>query len=185
PDGGGIVENMLRGVDALEATAPVLICSVDIPLVTAEAVRDLVARCEAAGAELCYTAVRRDVMEAAFPGSGRSYRPLVEGDLCGGDINWVAPQVIQRNIAFARELTARRKSAWALARLMGPGILARLLVRRLRLRDLERRGGKLLGCTCQAILSPYAELAMDVDKPHHLAVVLRAMERSRGGATAG
>jgi hypothetical protein len=42
---------------------------------------------------------------------------------------------------------------------------------------------KVLGFTCKAIVTPHAEAAMDVDKPHHLDVIRAAWrQRQRAGA---
>ena len=91
----------------------------------------------------------------------------------------VRPAVIKVNMAFIKTLTDERKSAWGLVRAMGPGILLRFLARRLRIEHLERRASRLLSCSCEGIVSPCAELAMDVDKPQHLRTVLTAMKREQ------
>jgi hypothetical protein len=182
PDRGGSIANALSVLDLLETEDHVLLASSDIPLLSAEAVRDFVARSAATGADLCYPAVRREVMEARFPGSGRSFRPLVEGDMAGGDLFFARPVVLRRNAALVQRLSAHRKAALGLARLLGPGILVRFVLRRLRIADLERRVSALFGSSCRAIISPYAELAMDVDHPKHLDVVLRAMDERAGAA---
>ena len=171
-----MVDNALAAVDALQSPDRALMCSTDIPLLTPETVRDFVARCEASGAEFCYSIVGREEMEARFPGSGRSFRPLVDGAFAGGDMSMIGPHVVRRNVDFLRVLTARRKSIWRLVRALGLGIVLRHLTHRLHIRDAEKRAGEILGCSCEAIISPYAELAMDVDKPHQLELVRKAME---------
>lgn len=176
PDRHDIVDNVLAAIDALDTPDRVLMCSTDIPLLTPEAVRDFVTRCEASGADFCYGIVSREVMEARFPGSGRSFRPLVDGAFAGGDLSMIDPDVVLRNVDFARILTARRKSTWRLVKALGFGIILRHLTHCLHIRDAEKRAGKILGCSCQGIISPYAELAMDVDKPHQLQLVREAME---------
>jgi len=174
-----IVDNMLSAIEALGDVEWVLFCSSDIPLLTPEAVRDLLARCEAAPADLYYPIVSREAMESRFPGSGRSFRQLVDGSFAGGDIYLVRPGVLRANADFARILTARRKSGWRLAKALGLRVILGFLTHRLRIAELEAHVGKILHCTCKAIISPYAELAMDVDKPGHLQVVLRAMSGER------
>jgi molybdopterin-guanine dinucleotide biosynthesis protein A len=184
PNHGSIIANLLAGIESLPPAPRVLFCSVDIPLLTAAAVRDLVSRDEECGADFCYAVVRREVMEARFPGSGRSFTKLVDGAFTGGDIHMINPDVVRRNAAFGQALVTQRKSPLGLARVIGLGILLRFLTRRLRLRDLEARVGVVLGCSCRAIPSPFAEVGMDVDKPHHLQVVLRALEaQPRAGAS--
>ena len=175
PNQHSMIENVLAAIDVLDGKERVLLCSTDLPLLTAEAIRDFLSRAEAGEADLCYPIVCQEVMEARFPDSGRSFRNLVDGAFAGGDLFLVAPEVIRNNADFARALSDNRKEAWGLAKAMGPGVILRFLVRRLHIRDLEKRAAKILHCSCKAIISPYAELAMDVDKPQHLAVVLEAM----------
>jgi GTP:adenosylcobinamide-phosphate guanylyltransferase len=179
PNHGDIIDNSLAALDVLGDAEFALFCSTDIPLLTPEAVRDLLARCEASGADLCYPIVSRAVMEARFPGSGRTFQQLVDGVFCGGDMYLVRPKVLRANADFGRTLTARRKSTWRLAKALGVGIILRFLTHRLHIHDLEKRVTKILSCTCKAINVPYAELGMDVDKPHHLQVVLEAMSKGR------
>jgi GTP:adenosylcobinamide-phosphate guanylyltransferase len=175
PNQGSLVANLSAALDALQASDPVLVASTDIPLLTPQAVRDLVERCEGQALDLGYPIVERQVMEAQYPGSGRTFVPLVEGNFAGGDLFYLRPPVFRDNAAMFASLSARRKSAWQLARLMGAAIPLRYALKRLRIRDLERRAQRLLRADCRAIISPFAELAMDVDKPHHLELVRRAL----------
>lgn len=180
PDRGSIVDNCLAALEVHEGDDPVVFCSTDVPLLSPEAINDFLNQCEACDADLCYPIVRREVMEARFPGSGRTFTRLMEGAFCGGDIFRVRPRLVQGNVEFARSLTARRKSPWRLAKIIGLGVALRFATHRLRLLDAERRVSRILGGSCKAIPSAYAELGMDVDKPRHLEVVERAMDQ--GGA---
>lgn len=40
----------------------------------------------------------------------------------------------------------------------------------------EQKASQILGCRGKAIISPSAELGMDVDKPHQLDMVRRILE---------
>lgn len=175
PDQGSAVANVLGALEATQSGGLVAFSSADIPLLTPRAITHFLEACEASGASLCYPIVERSVMETQFPGSGRTFRHTLDGDYCGGDVFGLAPQLAQANLPFLQALSAGRKSAWALARALGPSVVLRLLTRRLCLSALERRFSTILGAPCKAIISPYAEIAMDVDKPHHLQVVSQAL----------
>jgi hypothetical protein len=60
---------------------------------------------------------------------------------------------------------------------IGLSTLVLFLVRRLTVARLEQRVAKVLDIAGKAVELPHAELAMDVDKPHHLDVVRAAFER--------
>jgi len=119
--------------------------------------------------------VERAVMERAFPGSARTYVSLRDGRFCGGDVVLAHVHAVLSRQELLRELMARRKSPLRQARLVGIVPLLKLLSRRLSIAEAERIGGRTLGVRGKAIVSPYAELAMDVDKPHHLAIARRVL----------
>lgn len=176
PDHGGIINNGLAAIEALgNPSGHLLFCTCDIPLLTSTAVQHFVDFAEASGADLCYPIVSREVMEARFPASGRSFRRTADGYFAGGDLSMVRADTVRANVRFANTLTANRKNIWGLVKALGPGIIVRYATRRMHIVDVEQRAGHILRCTCAAIRSPHAEIAMDVDKPHHLHLVQQAM----------
>jgi hypothetical protein len=62
------------------------------------------------------------------------------------------------------------------AAMVGYDTLILLLLRRLTLHAAERRICQRLKLDGHAHLSPYAELAMDVDKPHQFEIIRAALE---------
>jgi len=176
PNHHGIVDNILAATDGMDDATSVLVVSADVPLLTPEAVTDFMQQAELSGGELCYSIVERSVMEKRFPGSGRSFRHSLDGDFAGGDLFRATPGLFRTHSRLARDLAGQRKSAWGLARILGLGIIWRLATRRLTISRLEARASSLLGCPCKAIISQHAELAMDVDKPHQLALVREILE---------
>lgn len=179
-EAGGIVENFMAGVAALERVVPgaerVLLCSTDIPLVDGEMIRYLVDSALATGADVCYTVVRRETMEARFPAAGRSFARLRDGQFAGGDVHLINPAVMGRNRRLVDEVLGARKNHFKQARIIGFRFLFKLLLRRLTIADGERKAESLFGVPCRVIPVRYAELGMDVDKPHQLDLVRAEME---------
>ena len=180
PEAGGIVENFLAGAEALERILPgaerVLLCSTDIPLITGEMIRYLVDTALATGADVCYTVVRRETMEARFPGAGRSFARLRDGQFAGGDVHLANPSALWSNRRLMDDILGARKNNLKQARMLGLGILLKFLFRRLTVADGERKAESILGVPCRVIPVRYAELGMDVDKPHQLDLVRAEME---------
>ena len=176
---GKLLDNVLVGLQRLIALNPqaelALIVGGDVPLLTPEMVRYFIDACLAVEADLHYPVVERAVMEGRFPGSARTFVPLREGRFCGGDIIMVRVDVALAQQELIRDLLARRKSPWQQARLIGVSTLIKLLLRRLSIAGAERAGSRALGIRGKAIISPYAELGMDVDKPHHLAIARQTL----------
>jgi len=185
-DQGGLIDNALTGIRRAReldpASAFALLASVDIPGLTTEMVDWRVRTGLEAAADFDYIAVERGVMEARYPGSNRSYVKIRGHELCGGDLN-----VARTSLAARRELweklVASRKSALKQAALLGFDTLFLLLTRQLTMPLAERLVSRSLGLQARLHLAPYAELAMDVDKPHQLAILRQDLaSKARGHA---
>jgi hypothetical protein len=174
------VDHLLAGTDAFPgqedpATAPILVASADIPLLTTEMVDYFIDACLPVDADVYYSVVERSVMEGRFPGAGRTFVRLGDGSFAGGDLLMLRPSVIRTNRQLFRELSASRKSPWQMIRLLGLGMIVRFLTRSLTVAQAEQKASQILGCRGKAIISPFAELGMDVDKPHQLDMVCRLL----------
>lgn len=66
--------------------------------------------------------------------------------------------------------------------MIGYGTLALLLAGRLSLESAIERVTKRLGISGNAHIAPFAEVAMDVDKPHQLEIMRRDLEHGREAA---
>jgi hypothetical protein len=152
-----------------------LFVSGDMPLLTSESVDWFIGACFEAQADLFYPVVEQRLMEERFAGADRTYVPLREGRYCGGDLVMTRVDVALAQQALLRELMEQRKNPWQQARLIGLVPLIKLLSRRLTLAEAERIAGSALGVRGKVVVSPYAELAMDVDKPHHLEIARREL----------
>ena len=121
--------------------------------------------------DLCYCSIDRSVMEARFPGSGRSYIHFRDRVVCGGDLTVVDAGILAGGNHIWRRLIDGRKSALRMALAVGIDVLVLLLCRRLGVDDLIRVAQTRLGISGRVIHSPYAELGMDVDKPYQFDLV--------------
>jgi molybdopterin-guanine dinucleotide biosynthesis protein A len=180
PDQGSLFGNLLAGVDTLLQLDPgarqMAVCSGDIPLIEPFMVDDFIALCGDASVDVYYAIVERSVMEARFPGSRRSYVHLSDGEFAGGDIFVARPEIAYSRRQLWTELTDMRKHALRQARRVGVRTLIRLLLRRLSLAEAERRASIAFEVIGRAVVAPYPELGMDVDKPHQYMICQR--ERS-------
>src|SRR3990170_5899214 len=173
-DHGGAVPNALAGVERAlavdPATSHVLLTSCDVPAVTAEMIDWRVRVGLEAAADFDYLAIERSVMEQRYPGSRRTYTLLRGTQVCGGDINMAHVRLAQ-NARFIERLTAARKSPLRMASLIGWNVLFLFLTRQLTIESGEKLVSRNLGIHTRIHLCPYAELGMDVDKPHQLEIL--------------
>lgn len=178
PNQGNLLANVAAAIKELGPVKRAIFSSADIPLLNPEAVKDFVERCEAADVDLGYAVVERSVMEDRFPGSGRSFRPLKDGHFAGGDLSLVNPEVIARNMDYIESFSSTRKSGLQTARAVGLGLAVRFLLRSLTLEYAEKRVEELLQCTCKAIITPFPEVGMDVDRVQQYHLVCSMLESS-------
>ena len=177
PDQGSLFGNLLAGVEALLARNPeahqMVVSTADIPLIEPPMVDDLIGRCGDPAVDVCYTIIERKAMEARFPDSRRTYVHLSDGDYAGGDIFVARPEIVYANRQLWIELVSSRKHALRQARRVGIRALIRLLLRRLSLAEAEQRASAAFGIVARAVVAPYPELGMDVDKPGQYAICRR------------
>ena len=169
---GRMLANIVAGVSkALEINKRnkyVLVVSSDIPTIKPEMVDWLVRTCMETKDDLYYGVCPRNVMEARFPDSRRTYTHLKDMDVCGADINITHVRMTTEHLDMWESLIGSRKSPLKQASVIGFGTLFALFTRRLTLDDAVRRVCDRIGIKGRAIVWPYAEPCMDVDKPSQL-----------------
>ena len=166
---GDLVSNITVAAQKLlenGASSPyALVMASDVPTVQPEILDWLTGQVEQAASDLVYTVVAREVMESRFPDSHRSYIKLKDVAVCGGDINAIRLEKINYDNPIWRRLVDTRKNALKQASLLGFDTLFLVLIRALTLAQTESRVCRKMGIAGKLLLSPYAEIAMDVDKP--------------------
>ncbi|MBK8984972.1 MAG: nucleotidyltransferase family protein [Chloroflexi bacterium] len=181
PDHGSLVGNIIAGLTWARQRRPgvtaVLGASADVPLLTGPMVDELVAMCQPFDAGLYYTYATREIMEKRFPHSNRTFVKLKGMEISGGDIGIMNPATIDNNEELFDALANARKHAWKIARVVGFGLLLKFLFRRLGIKEIEEEGRRVLGVPIRAVSLPYAEMAMDADKPHQVEMLRAELEK--------
>jgi GTP:adenosylcobinamide-phosphate guanylyltransferase len=182
PDQGGMLQNILAGTQFLVESDPkadyLLSVSADIPAIRAEMVDWTITAALESEHDVYYSLIPKLVMETRFPGSRRSFVRLRDQEVCGGDLNVFRASMVNKDHEIWERIISARKNAVRQAALIGFDTLFLLLLRRLTTQGAVKRVGKRLGLRGRALISPYAELGMDVDKPYQLEI-LRADLASR------
>ena len=183
PDQGSMVRNILYGLKLLvqegHRDEPVLLVSGDVPAVTGEILDWVVENARRLGRQAIYHVVTREAMERRFPGVKRTYVKLRDLEVCGADVNVAHTRLAGREDDLWERIHAARKKPWKQAALIGWDTLLRLLLRRLTLEEAVRRVRERLNLDATAVVSPYPEMAMDVDKPEHVRIMEDYLRRSR------
>lgn len=169
---GRMLSNIVAGVKkSLELDRKskyVLVVSSDIPGVKPEMVDWLVETCLQTQDDLYYGVCPRDVMESRYPDSKRTWTHLKDMDVCGADMNITHIRMATEHLDLWEQVIGTRKSPLRLASIVGFGTLFKLATRQLTLEEAVSRVSERIGIKGRAIVWPYAEPCMDVDKPHQL-----------------
>ncbi|HEY3344785.1 MAG TPA: nucleotidyltransferase family protein [Anaerolineaceae bacterium] len=174
-DQGNMIANIKAGVDELFKTHPstqqVLAISSDIPTITSPMVDWMIQTVLESDDDVYYNVIERSVMERRFPNSRRTYTHLKELEVCGGDLNAIRASVATPENSLYARLIEARKNPIRQASILGFDTLLLLLLRQVSLEQAAVLVSKRLGINGRAILCPYPEMGMDVDKPHQLEMV--------------
>jgi GTP:adenosylcobinamide-phosphate guanylyltransferase len=180
---GRLLANIVAGVNkALELNKKnkyVLVVSSDIPAIKPEMVDWLIEACMQTKDDLYYGVCPKDVMESRFPGSKRTYTHLRDMDVCGADMNITHVRMATEHLDMWEQLIGTRKSPLRSASIIGFGTLFKLATRQLTLDEAVSRVSQRIGIKGRAIVWPYAEPCMDVDKPHQLELLRADLERQQ------
>lgn len=168
--GERMVDNLAAGARALQSEQ-LLVCSCDIPLITAEELREFVTAARAKGLDIAYPVVARTLCEAAFPGGRRTYARLRDGEFTGGNVVLLPRVRVPALIELANAAYGARKNPARLARMLGAALVLKFVMKTLGIADIEARASQVLGCHAGAVQVSRAAIAFDVDKPHDLEVV--------------
>jgi hypothetical protein len=162
-----------------------LLASSDIPLITPEIVRGFVEECGSQDADIYYTVVEQNTMEDRFPKSQRTFVPfLKDGNFSGGDLfmaDVTAPE--RTNVDIFRSLTSLRKNYFKQAQLAGFGFIIKFLLRMMTLDQVAERVSEIVHLDVRAVNTRFAELGMDLDKPHQYEMIKSILEERQAQIT--
>jgi GTP:adenosylcobinamide-phosphate guanylyltransferase len=181
PNQGEMMANILGGIRKVLEVSPgaahALVVSSDIPAITPEMVDWVVNAALKTDDDLYYNVISRDVMEKRYPGSRRSYIRLKDVEVCGGDMNVVRTLTATGKDDLWKRIIDSRKDALKQASLLGFDLLLQVMLHRITLELAEKKISRRIGLRGKVLVCPYAEVGMDVDKPHQLEIMRADMEK--------
>ncbi len=180
-DGVRITDSLRSGLAGWEPAENVLVVASDLPVLTGAAVDDFVNRVRALDADLVYGCVGKQTHLLRFPEVPHTWARMRDGTYCGGGIIAIKPRAWPLLERFIERLGAARKYPFRLASLFGMDVLLRFAFGRLTISEAERRATKILGAPVRALVSPYAETAVNVDRVTDVALAERLV---KGNASA-
>ncbi len=178
PDGERIRDSLRSGLAGLPPSADVLVSTSDLPVLTPESVDDFVFRASEKNADLTYGCLEKRVHDAKFPEVPHTWARLRDGTYCGTGFITIRPRIFPSLERFIEQLGHARKNPLQLAKLFGWDVLLRFALRRLSISDAERRASQVMGAPVRAVISPYAEIGVNVDRVSDIALAEKLVTRA-------
>ncbi len=172
---GTLTENLFAGVDFLKTKEPILLVSADVPLITSEAISDFLKRCFEMDGEAFYPIIPKICIESKFPEVRRTYFELKEGIFTGGNLGLAYPCVFKENKELIERIYSLRKNPVKLVQMLGLWFVLKFLTHSLTITDAEKNASRILKAQGRAVVTPYCEIGIDVDKKSDLELVRKIL----------
>ena len=163
-----IVAGVNKSIELNKKSEYVLGVSSDIPALKSEMVDWLVDTAMETRDDIYYGVCPKEVMEARYPTSHRTYTKLKDIQVCGADINIFHVNQVTEHLDIWEALIGNRKSPLRSAAVIGWDTLFQMFTRQITMQGLVERASQRIGVKGRAIVWSQAEPCMDVDKPHQL-----------------
>ena len=174
PEGDGPADSAWLALQTMDT--PVLLTTADHPLLTAEMVTHFIEGAEATGADFCVGLATRDIISTAYPDTKRTYLRFVDAHVSGCNLFYVSNPDALKAIAFWRRAQSDRKRPLKLASHFGLAMVVQYLFGHLSLGGAFAHASRKLGITAAPVLMPFAEAAIDLDKPSDLDLIERILD---------
>lgn len=171
--GSGPSDSALAALETLGA--PLLVTTVDHPLLKPEWIRQFLADVPATADAIAMLARREDV-EAALPGSRRTWLRFSDGHWSGCNLFLLRTPRAAGALRFWQQVEKDRKQPWRIARAIGPVTLVRYLLGRLPRAEAFASLGRTMGSQVAAVTASSGLAALDVDTVADLRMVRSILE---------
>lgn len=158
-----------------ETGPPLLVTTADHPLLTVAMVERFLDLATREPADLVAGLVAEETIRRRLPDTRRTFLRFRDRAFSGANLFLLAGPGAAAILAFWQRVERERKRPWRIARALGPGLLLAYLLRRLTLDAALERASRRIGGRVRAVVLPFAEAAVDVDKPADLELVERLL----------
>jgi GTP:adenosylcobinamide-phosphate guanylyltransferase len=171
--GDGISASVGRLAGTEVAPYPVLVTTADHALLRPEMVEAFIAG--AAGVDAAFAMVERKTVERAHPDTKRTWLKAANGHFSGANLFALLTPASRRGTEFWARAEKDRKRTLKLLSFLGLGIFLRAVTRTISLEAAAEAAGRKAGFRLKAVLLPFAEAAIDVDKQSDLELAERIL----------
>tara|TARA_R100001244_G_scaffold9454_5_gene11510 strand:+ start:39991 stop:40833 length:843 start_codon:yes stop_codon:yes gene_type:complete len=176
--GDGIATSIHGVAGTAIAPWPVLVTTADNALLTADILNSFFSGQD--GQHVAVGVVERRTMLAAYPDARRTWLKFRGGAYSGANLFALHSAAAMPALALWSTVEKDRKKGWKIFARFGPWLLLRALSRTIRFEEAMARAGARLSLRAAPVVLPFAEAAIDVDKPGDLELVTRILQQREG-----
>lgn len=172
--GAGPADSALIALEIVDK--PCLMTTGDHPLLTAKMVRTFLSEAIESGADFCVGFASEPTIQGEYPNTKRTYLRFSDIAVSGCNLFYIANKNGLKALEFWKEAQHLRKNPLKLARKIGIGLGVRYAAGKLSLDGAFDEANRKIGIVAKPILLPFAEAAIDVDKPSDHTLVEEILE---------
>lgn len=166
PEVGSAPKNIWAGAQHLQALNfppdRVIVVTGDLPFLKSETIDNFLGLCDQA-IDFNVALVAKDDFDEAFPGATGTFVRLLDGEWTTGCGYLLTMRGMKIAMEHMEKVFQRRKSKFAMARLLGPKFLWDYMNKKLTVSDVEQKVMDILRVRGRAVPGSPPELAFDVD----------------------
>lgn len=169
--GPSISGTLIELMESKDAAYPLLVTTVDNVLLTPAILQHFLDSCRIRDADVIAGLVEARTLLGAYPASKRTWLKFRGGAYSGANLFWFASAKALPVLQLWRTIEQDRKKGRAVIGAFGLPLLLGAALRILSLPRALALAGRRLGVQAKAAVLPFAEAAIDVDKPDDHALV--------------
>ena len=167
-----------RGLEHIDKETPVFLTTADHALLTPEIVKYFLCESSKVDSDATVGLVEHENVMTAFPGTRRTVIRLRDGNFCGCNLYAFLNYRGRNLVPFWKKAEDLRKQPWRLVgEILGPIAILLYLLRISKLDQALNAVSAKAGVRSQAVIIPYANAGVDVDKAEDIALVESALEK--------
>lgn len=160
-DKSGVL-NIKKGLEYFQEDRHVILCTSDLPFITAHSVMDFLARCPD-DAAVCYPIFEKNEINPDMRPGVPSFIKLKDGNFTGGSIFRLHTETCLARMKEVGQSFLARKSTFGMAKLLGFTFILKFMLGLCTSEDLINRAGEIMKGKCAGIRGCDAGITVDID----------------------
>lgn len=169
--------SIAEAISAAPPNAEFMVTTCDHPLLTPAMINHFLNAIDRVQYDIAAACVSRETYEAAYPGTQRTFIRFSDFSFSGANLFWLNPETAKPLLQFWRRLENNRKHPLKMASEIGFITGARYLLGLLSKKAALAAIAAKTGINADLIQLPFAEAAIDVDKPQDIETVKSALDK--------